>query len=168
MAGLRIIVNAMLRAIKMLLEVVLMTVFCLLVFSLVSVQIYKGSLRQKCVVDPGLLVHKQKPNENYANFYRRMLRDESRCTFFVVESYEKMFLCNDQSSASSEVICLKVNLLNWLFPIACNLKIVFFLVPVLKSAFVTLMSNTSPCYDDGLACQFNTARTLTSQFSWTL
>ncbi|XP_076441121.1 sodium channel protein 1 brain-like [Babylonia areolata] len=75
--GLRTIVNAMLRAIKMLMEVVLLTIFCLLVFSLVSVQIYRGTLRQKCVKDPSQLTHLQHPNEPFHEFYNRMLRDPS-------------------------------------------------------------------------------------------
>ncbi|XP_076443926.1 sodium channel protein 1 brain-like [Babylonia areolata] len=73
--GLRTIVNAMLRAIKMLTEVVLLTMFCLLVFSLISVQIYRGTLRQKCVKDPFQLTHLQHTNEPFHQFYNRMLRD---------------------------------------------------------------------------------------------
>ncbi|KAL8586234.1 hypothetical protein ACOMHN_021499 [Nucella lapillus] len=73
--GLRTIVNAMLRAVKMLMEVVLLTMFFLLVFSIVSVQIYRGTLRQKCVFDPALLTHRRNSWESYDAFFQRMLRD---------------------------------------------------------------------------------------------
>ncbi|XP_060073623.1 sodium channel protein 1 brain-like [Ylistrum balloti] len=48
--GLKTIVNALLRAFKLLLEVIMLTTFCLMVFALFGLQIYKGVLRQKCVI----------------------------------------------------------------------------------------------------------------------
>ncbi|XP_021360506.1 sodium channel protein 1 brain-like isoform X2 [Mizuhopecten yessoensis] len=48
--GLKTIVNALLRAFKLLFEVIMLTTFCLMVFALFGLQIYKGVLRQKCVV----------------------------------------------------------------------------------------------------------------------
>ncbi|XP_069138424.1 sodium channel protein 1 brain-like isoform X2 [Argopecten irradians] len=49
--GLKTIVNALLRAFKLLLEVIMLTTFCLMVFALFGLQIYKGVLRQKCVIN---------------------------------------------------------------------------------------------------------------------
>ncbi|XP_015914101.1 sodium channel protein 1 brain [Parasteatoda tepidariorum] len=47
--GLKTIVNAMLHSMGMLLEVMTLTVFCLMVFALLALQLYIGLLRQKCV-----------------------------------------------------------------------------------------------------------------------
>uniref|UniRef100_T1JKK7 Ion transport domain-containing protein n=1 Tax=Strigamia maritima TaxID=126957 RepID=T1JKK7_STRMM len=49
--GLKTIVNALLHSIKMLSEVMLLTVFCLMVFALFALQIYMGTLLTKCVAD---------------------------------------------------------------------------------------------------------------------
>ncbi|XP_076465332.1 sodium channel protein 1 brain-like [Babylonia areolata] len=49
--GLKTLVNALLRAFKMLFEVIILTCFCLMVFALFALQIYMGTLRQKCVKD---------------------------------------------------------------------------------------------------------------------
>lgn len=50
-AGLRTIVNAILKSMKMLGEVVLLILFCIAVFALLALQLYKGVLKQKCVLD---------------------------------------------------------------------------------------------------------------------
>lgn len=47
--GLRTIVNALLKSLKMLGEVMLLTLFCIAVFSLLALQLYMGALKQKCV-----------------------------------------------------------------------------------------------------------------------
>lgn len=49
--GLRTIVNALLNSMKMLAEVLILTLFCLAVFALLALQLYMGALRHKCVVD---------------------------------------------------------------------------------------------------------------------
>ncbi|KFM60099.1 Sodium channel protein 60E, partial [Stegodyphus mimosarum] len=49
--GLKTIVNAMLHSLGMLAEVMTLTVFCLMVFALLALQLYVGLLRQKCVLD---------------------------------------------------------------------------------------------------------------------
>ncbi|XP_076321983.1 sodium channel protein 1 brain-like [Tachypleus tridentatus] len=51
MPGLRIIVNTMLHSVRMLAEVLALTVFCVLVFALLGLQLYMGVLRRKCLVD---------------------------------------------------------------------------------------------------------------------
>ncbi|KAG8175505.1 hypothetical protein JTE90_009139 [Oedothorax gibbosus] len=53
--GLKTIVNAMLHSLGMLAEVMTLTVFCLMVFALLALQLYVGVLRHKCVVN--LSVH---------------------------------------------------------------------------------------------------------------
>ena len=48
-SGLKLIVNALLRAFKLLFEVIMLTTFCLMIFALFGLQMYMGVLRQKCV-----------------------------------------------------------------------------------------------------------------------
>ncbi|XP_055941940.1 sodium channel protein 60E-like [Argiope bruennichi] len=49
--GLKTIVNAMLHSLGMLAEVMTLTVFCLMVFALLALQLYVGLLRHKCVLN---------------------------------------------------------------------------------------------------------------------
>lgn len=49
--GLRTIVNALLNSMKMLAEVMLLTLFCIAVFALLALQLYMGALRNKCVLN---------------------------------------------------------------------------------------------------------------------
>jgi hypothetical protein len=44
-------VGALLRAFKLLFEVIILTSFCLMIFALFGLQVYVGVLRQKCVAD---------------------------------------------------------------------------------------------------------------------
>ena len=48
---LRTFVNAIRNSMKMLGEVVLLILFCIAVFALLSLQLYKGVLKQQCVLD---------------------------------------------------------------------------------------------------------------------
>jgi hypothetical protein len=49
-AGLKTIVNALLRSMKMFAEVLTLTTFCMMVFALFGLQVYMGVLRNKCVL----------------------------------------------------------------------------------------------------------------------
>ncbi|NXU57595.1 SCN5A protein, partial [Turnix velox] len=49
--GLKIIVGALIQSIKKLANVMILTVFCLSVFALIGLQLFKGNLRQKCVIN---------------------------------------------------------------------------------------------------------------------
>ncbi|XP_075240737.1 sodium channel protein 1 brain-like isoform X3 [Convolutriloba macropyga] len=61
--GLRTIVNALLNALKMLAEVMVLMVFCLCVASLLGLQLYMGILRHKCVQNgPTNMTHEQYTN----------------------------------------------------------------------------------------------------------
>ena len=51
LVGLRTIVNALLKSLKMLGEVMLLTFFCIAVLALLALQLYKGMLKQKCVTE---------------------------------------------------------------------------------------------------------------------
>ncbi|NWH64340.1 SCN5A protein, partial [Geococcyx californianus] len=47
--GLKIIVGALIQSVKKLADVMILTVFCLSVFALIGLQLFKGNLRRKCV-----------------------------------------------------------------------------------------------------------------------
>ncbi|NXH30458.1 SCN5A protein, partial [Myiagra hebetior] len=47
--GLKIIVGALIQSVKKLSDVMILTVFCLGVFALIGLQLFKGNLRQKCI-----------------------------------------------------------------------------------------------------------------------
>ncbi|NXG22757.1 SCN5A protein, partial [Grallaria varia] len=47
--GLKIIVGALIQSVKKLANVMILTVFCLSVFALIGLQLFKGNLRQKCI-----------------------------------------------------------------------------------------------------------------------
>ncbi|XP_069952199.1 sodium channel protein para-like isoform X2 [Cherax quadricarinatus] len=53
MPGLKTIINALLNSIKQLVEVMTLTVFCLMVFALFALQVYMGVLKNKCVKNMG-------------------------------------------------------------------------------------------------------------------
>ena len=71
--GLKTIVNALLRAFKMLFEVIILTCFCLMVFALFALQIYMGTLRQKCVQD--ISNYTATPSKSYDQYYAEWIRD---------------------------------------------------------------------------------------------
>ena len=48
-AGLRTIISALFNSFRMLLDVIILMLFCMSVFSLFALQIYMGVLRNKCV-----------------------------------------------------------------------------------------------------------------------
>ncbi|XP_048693477.2 sodium channel protein type 5 subunit alpha-like isoform X1 [Caretta caretta] len=47
--GLKVIVGALIQSVKKLTDVMILTVFCLSVFALIGLQLFKGNLRHKCV-----------------------------------------------------------------------------------------------------------------------
>ena len=50
--GLRTIINALLNSLTQLVEVMSLTLFCLMVFALFALQVFMGVLRNKCVLKP--------------------------------------------------------------------------------------------------------------------
>ncbi|KAM4821260.1 LOW QUALITY PROTEIN: sodium channel protein type 11 subunit alpha [Thomomys bottae] len=50
-SGLKVIVGALLRSVKKLVDVMVLTLFCLSIFALVGQQLFMGNLSQKCVKD---------------------------------------------------------------------------------------------------------------------
>ncbi|NXM62017.1 SCN5A protein, partial [Illadopsis cleaveri] len=66
--GLKIIVGALIQSVKKLADVMILTVFCLSVFALIGLQIFKGNLRQKCIRNTTEFCNKTWENyEKFAN-----------------------------------------------------------------------------------------------------
>ena len=51
-SGLKTIIGALLKSLRMLADVILLTFFCMMIFALFAIQVYIGVLRQKCVQNP--------------------------------------------------------------------------------------------------------------------
>lgn len=49
--GLKIIVNSLVESVKKLVDVLILTVFCLSVFALIGLQLFMGNLKSKCVLN---------------------------------------------------------------------------------------------------------------------
>ncbi|XP_062982341.1 sodium channel protein type 5 subunit alpha-like [Elgaria multicarinata webbii] len=117
--GLKVIVGALIQSVKKLADVMILTVFCLSVFALIGLQLFKGHLRHKCV-------------RNYTEFINQSKSAEySNGTYFLGEqklpSYEEfinaaenykikngtedILLCRNSTDAGScppSYVCLKV------------------------------------------------------------
>lgn len=90
--GLKTIVGALLEAVKRLRDVIILTIFVLAVFALIGLQIYMGSLRQKCVL---------KIPQEYGNvtkdFEYEWIHNSSKyslCSWEVVKFHENDVWCN--------------------------------------------------------------------------
>ncbi|XP_065438765.1 sodium channel protein type 5 subunit alpha-like isoform X1 [Chrysemys picta bellii] len=107
--GLKVIVGTLIQSIKKLADVMILTAFCLSVFALIGLQLFKGNLRHKCV---------RNFNSTNGTIY---LDDKKWCSFdeFINDS-ENVFkkngtkdplLCGNSSDAGScpdKYVCLKV------------------------------------------------------------
>jgi len=51
-SGLKTIVGALMEAVRRLRDVMILTVFVLSIFALIGLQIYQGTLKNKCILDP--------------------------------------------------------------------------------------------------------------------
>ena len=75
-SGLKTIVNALLRAFRLLLEVMMLILFCLMVFALFGLQIFMGVLRQKCVAT--VPAYNGTPSYTYAQYYNDFIKNSSK------------------------------------------------------------------------------------------
>lgn len=49
--GLKTIIGALMEAVRRLRDVIILTLFVLSIFALIGLQIYQGTLKQKCIVE---------------------------------------------------------------------------------------------------------------------
>lgn len=72
----------------MLLEVMMLICFCLMVFALFSLQIYMGSLRQKCVLDIDNFT--ATPSYNIHQYYNDHIKDSGKLKY--KEYLDKLYI----------------------------------------------------------------------------
>uniref|UniRef100_A0ABM5GMQ8 Sodium channel protein n=1 Tax=Pogona vitticeps TaxID=103695 RepID=A0ABM5GMQ8_9SAUR len=118
--GLKIIVGALIQSVKKLADVMILTVFCLSVFALVGLQLFKGHLRHKCVRNYteyfiSEMKRLQYPNETSflhevnLTSYMDFIRDKDNYKF--KNGSKDYLLCSNSSDGGScppEYVCLKV------------------------------------------------------------
>ncbi|XP_032090834.1 sodium channel protein type 5 subunit alpha-like [Thamnophis elegans] len=103
--GLKVIVGALIQSVKKLTDVMILTVFCLSVFALIGLQLFKGHLKQKCV-------------RNYTEFINQSISNISYDTFInnkenyqLKKGTEDYLLCRNGSDGGTcppQYACLKV------------------------------------------------------------
>jgi len=79
-AGLKLIVGAMLEAVRRLRDAIILTLFLLSIFALIGLQLYEGTLLNKCVLSPPAAVLRYATkSEELAHLAAR--RTYNTCTF---------------------------------------------------------------------------------------
>jgi len=68
--GLKTIVGALLEAVRRLRDVMILTVFVLSIFALVGLQLYQGSMKRKCVLDPDPVWSQNATKEEIDDYYQ--------------------------------------------------------------------------------------------------
>ncbi|CAH1797368.1 unnamed protein product [Owenia fusiformis] len=92
--GLKLIVNALIKSMRMLLEVMILTLFCMAVFALFAIQVYVGVLRQKCVLDLPSNWHDLSNNSDV--YYLDWTKDTSHW----LEDEDQYFICGNISGSA--------------------------------------------------------------------
>lgn len=78
-SGLKTLVGALLRAFKLLFEVIVLIAFCLAVFALFGLQVYMGVLRQKCVLD--VPSYTASSSMSYLAYYNNWIKNTCKYSF---------------------------------------------------------------------------------------
>ncbi|XP_053794496.1 sodium channel protein type 5 subunit alpha-like [Vidua chalybeata] len=105
--GLKVIVNSLVESVKKLLDVLILTVFCLSVFALIGLQLFMGNLKSKCVLnvtqyndslckDPKIYV----PNDKGKCFYFLPLHNPYFC--YRLKDSSEILLCGYSADPKKE------------------------------------------------------------------
>ncbi|XP_051989664.1 sodium channel, voltage gated, type XII, alpha a [Xyrauchen texanus] len=102
--GLKTIVGALIQSVKKLADVMILTVFCLSVFALIGLQLFMGTLRQKCVRSPAHCVNSTYPgNGSFVCNNRTWLSVKDFLTnednFYKIEGSKDALICGYSSDA---------------------------------------------------------------------
>ncbi|TSP09134.1 Sodium channel protein type 1 subunit alpha [Bagarius yarrelli] len=102
--GLKTIVGALIQSVKKLADVMVLTVFCLSVFALIGLQLFRGVLRQKCIRSTTHCVNATNPgNESFFcnNRTWHSLNDftGSEENFYIIEGAKDALICGFSSDA---------------------------------------------------------------------
>nr|XP_056713191.1 sodium channel protein type 5 subunit alpha-like [Euleptes europaea] len=101
--GLKVIVGALVQSVKKLADVMILTVFCLSVFALIGLQLFKGHLRHKCVKDYREYLRQNNISEQLVPFIAANYKIKNHTSEFL--------LCQmgtDTGSCPESYVCLKV------------------------------------------------------------
>ncbi|XP_074649873.1 sodium channel protein 1 brain-like isoform X1 [Tubulanus polymorphus] len=94
--GLKTIVNALLRSMRMFIEVLALTVFCMMMFALFGLQVYMGLLRNKCVKMPDLSSFGNSSGPEMHAYYAEFTKNE---TNWEIDQQGNIRLCGNTSGA---------------------------------------------------------------------
>ncbi|XP_015688000.1 sodium channel protein type 5 subunit alpha-like [Protobothrops mucrosquamatus] len=103
--GLKVIVGALIQSVKKLTDVMILTVFCLSVFALIGLQLFKGHLKQKCVRNYTEFINQSISNISYEIF------TNTEENYQLKNGTEDFLLCRNGSDGGScppQYVCLKV------------------------------------------------------------
>ncbi|XP_067398907.1 sodium channel protein type 5 subunit alpha-like isoform X2 [Emydura macquarii macquarii] len=107
--GLKVIVGALIQSVKKLADVMILTVFCLSVFALVGLQLFKGNLRHKCVRNFNSTNGTVTSGDTTWNSFDLFINDSEN--FLKKNGTKDFLLCGNGSDAGScpdKYVCLKV------------------------------------------------------------
>uniref|UniRef100_UPI00358E9D2A sodium channel protein type 3 subunit alpha-like n=1 Tax=Myxine glutinosa TaxID=7769 RepID=UPI00358E9D2A len=106
--GLKIIVRALIQSVKKLLDVTILTIFCLSIFALVGLQLFMGNLKHKCVRwPPPWSADKERDDVTWDNETEHYIRNEDN--YYKLDNVS--LLCGNSSMAGQcpeGYMCLKV------------------------------------------------------------
>uniref|UniRef100_A0AAY4EW23 Sodium channel protein n=1 Tax=Denticeps clupeoides TaxID=299321 RepID=A0AAY4EW23_9TELE len=113
--GLKTIVGALIQSVKKLADVMILTVFCLSVFALIGLQLFMGTLRQKCVRSAAHCVNSSyNPDDSFFcnNKYWQSMKEftSSEENFYKIEGAKDGLICgygNDAGKCPDGFDCLK-------------------------------------------------------------
>ncbi|XP_033021876.1 sodium channel protein type 5 subunit alpha-like [Lacerta agilis] len=113
--GLKVIVGALIQSVKKLADVMILTVFCLSVFALIGLQLFKGHLRHKCVKNYTEYISQSISNETSFSSKQNLTPYEnftnSPVNYINKSGTEEYLLCSNASDGGScppKYVCLKV------------------------------------------------------------
>uniref|UniRef100_A0A8C8SP78 Sodium channel protein n=1 Tax=Pelusios castaneus TaxID=367368 RepID=A0A8C8SP78_9SAUR len=107
--GLKVIVSALIQSVKKLADVMILTVFCLSVFALIGLQLFKGNLRHKCVQNFNVTNGTIYVDDRTWGSFDKFINDSE--IFFKKNGTKDILLCGNSSDAGScpdNYVCLKV------------------------------------------------------------
>ncbi|XP_076837536.1 sodium channel protein type 2 subunit alpha-like [Brachyhypopomus gauderio] len=102
--GLKTIVGALIQSVKKLADVMILTVFCLSVFALIGLQLFMGTLRQKCVRSSAHCDNSSYPgngtfvcnNKTWHSMKDFVTNEEN---FYIMEGAKDALICGNSSDA---------------------------------------------------------------------
>uniref|UniRef100_A0A4W4EXQ4 Sodium channel protein n=1 Tax=Electrophorus electricus TaxID=8005 RepID=A0A4W4EXQ4_ELEEL len=102
--GLKTIVGALIQSVKKLADVMILTVFCLSVFALIGLQLFMGTLRQKCVRSSAHCVNSTHPgngsfacnNKTWHSMKEFVTSEEN---FYIIKGAKDALICGYSSDA---------------------------------------------------------------------